>query len=181
MKKAIAFLLLCTTFACFLCSCTGTTPEKAKEATKLTMETLDWTLQVEGGSAETYTLADAQKHDLSKGVCSMWVGQDGNNTPGKSAIMTSFIIEGITFADFLTDMGKPDATKVTFIGKDYLGQPVEYTLAPEELANPKVIIGWIRNKKEVLCDTETYVGVFDGDGSYVDFPNCSSVEKIVIG
>jgi len=181
MKKIIAIMLLCATFVCFLCGCSGKTPDQVKKESILTLDEVNWTFEVEGGSATTYTLADAEKHELSKGVCSMWVGQEGNNTNGKSAIMTSFIIEGINFSDFLADMGKSDATTVTFVGKDYLGQPVEYTLAPEELANPKVIIGWIRNKKEVLADTETYVGVFDGDGSYAEFPSCPSLEKIVIG
>ncbi|MCQ2445407.1 MAG: hypothetical protein MJ141_00790 [Clostridia bacterium] len=68
MKKATAFLLVLICIAAICGSCASKTPDviESEEKAAITIDTLDWSLEVEGGNVDTYTLADAKKHPFSK-------------------------------------------------------------------------------------------------------------------
>jgi len=184
MKKVLASILLLVSMLTLLASCTGTTPDAAASEAKasLSPDSLNWSITVEGGSAAAYTQADAQKHDIVKGIASMWLTVTGGNTGSKKAANhTSFICEGIKMSDFLADMGKSDAASITYTGTDVYGEPFEASMTAEEMANEKVMIAWIYNKKDVFPDSTTHVAILDGSGTLDESLNCLSIEKIVIG
>jgi len=184
MKRIIATILLAVSMLALLASCAGTRPDAAASEAKAALSpyTLNWSIAIEGGSADTYTQADAQNHEIIKGIASMWLTVTGGNTGSKKAANhTSFICEGIKMSDFLADMGKSDAASITYTGTDVYGSPFEATMNAEEMANEKVMIAWIYNKKDVFPDSTTYVAILDGSGTLDESLNCLSVEKIVIG
>jgi len=180
MKRIIALLLCIATLSLLLASCTGTTPDVAATEDEMTMETLDWSIALEGCDRDTYTLADAEAHELTKGTVSMLLMKRDCSPQNIQAIMSSMIIEGVSFPEFLADVGRSDATEVTFSGKDVYGDAFSYTMKPEEFNAEKTVIGWIANKKELLVGSENYVGVFDGSNSLSGFGNCLSVDHISI-
>ena len=187
MKKNISILLLVTILSTMLFSCTSKTPDvvASEEAAALTLDTIDWSLEVEGADVDAYTLADAKKHDISKIICSMMIATDQNSF-NFGQILTSFICEGITLHELLEDVGRADATKVTYYGQiiTFKGpqkfyEDTSFEITGDLLKSDDVLIGWISNKTEILPDSESYVGVFAAS-SVTDFASCCSVTKIVI-
>ena len=180
MKKLLsAFLLLLSILALFS-ACTGKTPDviAAEEANEVTLDNMTWTLEVEGADVSSYTRADAEKHELSKMTCSMMKSvEPGEN--GTGSMQTSFLLNGITLREFLEDVGRPDAAKVTYYGKDLYKNDVVFSIEDDLIQSDKVMVGWIMNKTYLLFDSDTYVGVF-GAGTLADFTSCTSVSKIVI-
>ena len=193
MKKTISILLLIALLSTMLFSCTSKTPDvvASEEAAAKTLDTMTWTLEVEGGSAASYTRADAEKHELSKIYGSMmksWNQGEGNGT---GAMQTSFICEGIKLSEFLEDMGRGKdsdnpAKSVTYYGQiitfknaDKFYEDMSFTIGEDNLWNDEVLIGWICNKTQLLFDSETYVGIF-APPAVSDFTSNCSVSKIVI-
>ena len=152
-----------------------------------TLDDITWSLTVEGAEKTVYTREEAEKHDLSHMIVSMFVRFDmrndyKNRTPnGSTGGRVSFRVDGITLAEFLEDVGRPDAVRVTYYGETYDGKEVIFTIEEEELLKgDRVMIAWIMNKEYILPNyTETYVGVF-GDSDLLDFVSCCSVSRIVI-
>ena len=161
-------------------SCTGKTPDvlESEREAAVNLDSVTWTLEVEGADASSYTRAEAEKHALSKTVVSMWISYTGGDI-GDDQHVTSFLVQGIRLSEFLSDVGRPDAEKITCYGTDVNGRDISFTVSGELLSSEKVLLGWIRNKTELLPDTKTNVGVF-GSSSLADFTSCSSVSKIVI-
>lgn len=181
MKKNISVLLLIALLSTMLFSCTSKTPDvvASEEEASTNLESTTWSLEIEGADVQTYTREEAEAHELSKVIVSMEISFDGG-TVGAQSRVNSFRIDGITMAEFLADVGKPDASKVTYYGKNFVtDQDVTFTIEGELLQSKDVLIGWIRNITEMLPDSETYVGVF-GSTSLSDFTSCCSVSKIVI-
>ncbi len=193
MKKTISVLLLIALLSTMLFSCTSKTPDvvASEEAAAKTLETMSWTLEVEGGSAESYTRAEAEAHPLSKIYASMmksWNQGEGNGT---GAMQTSFICEGIKMSEFLADMGRGKdsdnpATSVTYYGQiitfsgaEKFYEDMSFTIDEENLWNDEVLIGWICNKTQLLFDSESYVGIF-APPAVLNFTSNCSVTKIVI-
>lgn len=177
-KSYLAVVLLVFMVISLLGACTSKTPDQiaSESQAAISLDTVSWSLDVEGGSAATYTRADAEKHEISKMIVSMVISVvDANMASSRK----SFIIEGITLAEFLADMGKSDAAKVTFYGTDLYEDEVTIEVTGDLLASPDVKIGWIMNKKEVLPDSSTYVGIF-ASSSVNEFDGCCSVYKVVI-
>lgn len=175
MKRVIFALLAIAMLACVLCACEPT-PDQVKADEAVTLDTLNWSIAVEGGSMDTYTLADAQKHDLAKMMSSMILRQDGDANIKES--MKTFIIQGVSLKDFLADIGKSDATEITYSGKTTHEEDESYTVKLAEIDPSNVIIGWIMNKKNVLSDSVTYVGFFFDSNSTNS--NCIALEKISV-
>ena len=107
-------------------------------------------------------------------------------TNGTGSVQISFICEGITLHEFLEDVGRPDAKKVTyygdvitFKGAEKYHTPMSCTIEGDLLKSDDVLIGWVCNKKDVLFDSDTYVGVFAG-ATIIDVVSNCSVSKIVI-
>jgi len=180
MKRIIALLSVIITLFFLLTSCTGTTPDVAATQEEVTLENLDWSITLEGCDRDAYTLTDAKAHDLTKGTVSMLLMKRDCSPQNIEAVMNSMIIEGVSFKEFLADVGRSDATEVSFSGKDVFGAEFSYTMTPEEFNAEKTVIGWIANKKETLVGSENYVGIFDGSSSLKDFGNCLSVDHIIV-
>ncbi len=178
MRKSItAFTLVILMMVALLSSCTGTTPDVAAKEAILTLDEVNWTIELEGVEATSYTMADAQAHAIDRIIVSMVISVEDTNM---ASARKSFLAEGITFAEFLADIGATDANKVTFYGTDLYEAEVSYTMTPEDMASEDVRICWIMNKTEVLPDTKTYVGILCSSSYNMEFPSCCSVNKIVI-
>jgi len=182
-RSLIAVLALAMMLVSLFASCTGKTPDEIakEEAAQININTITWTLEVEGAEKTSYTRAEAEAHELSHIIVSMYLqyetGPDGNGIAGT---VKSFRVDGITLAEFLADVGAPNATKVTYYGKSFDDTDVIYTIEGDLLQSDKVLVGWIMNKDSILPNfSKTYVGVF-GASSMADFTSCCSVSKIVI-
>ena len=151
------------------------------------LDDITWSLTVDGAEQAVYTKADAEKHPLSHMLVSMFVRFDyrnsyKNRTPnGSTGGRVSFRVDGITLDEFLEDVGRPDAVRVTYYGKSYDDTDVTYTIEGEDLLKGnQVMIAWIMNKEDILPNyTQTYVGIF-GDSDLREFTSCCSVSLIVI-
>ena len=174
-----AVMLLVSVFA----SCTGKTPDviEKEQAALISLDTVTWSLAVEGAEKTSYSRSEAEAHPLSHMIVSMYcqyeTGPDGNGIAGTTK---SFRLDGITLKEFLADVGASNASKVTYYGKSYDDTDVVFTIEGDLLQSDEVMIGWIMNKTEIIPNfTKTYVGVF-GSSSLRDFTSCCSVSKIVI-
>ena len=178
-RSLIAALVLALVLVSAFASCTSKTPDviASEAAAELTLETLNWTIEVEGADVTSYSRADADKHELSKMIVSMLRSCDG--TLGVEALQNSFRVDGINLYEFLEDVGRPDATAVTYYGVDVFHKDTSFRIEGDLLKSDDVKIGWIMNIKNVLIDSESYVGVF-GASSLKDFESCCWVTKIVI-
>lgn len=178
MKKTTAFLLVLICIAAICGSCASKTPDviESEEKAAITIDTLDWSLEVEGGNVDTYTLADAKKHEISKMITSALKSSDD---PNYQAGWISFRVDGICLYEFLEDVGRSDATKVTCYGTDVYGKDTAIVLEGDLLTTKDVKIGWIMNITDVLIDTTSYVGIF-GSTSVTEFTSCNCITKIVI-
>ncbi len=178
MKKIALILLALAMMVSMFAACSSKTPDvvASEEAAALTLDTLDWKFAVEGADKTEYTLADAKAHDLSKVITSVIVSGTGDVV----AFPTTFIVEGVNLQEFLADVGAAGATKITYYGHDVYGAEMTYTLTEEECAADDIVIGWIKNKAELLPDSITYVGIY-GPSSSATFTGCNSITKIVIG
>ena len=180
MKRLIALSLLLCFLTVLLTACVSKTPDVVAAEDELTLENLDWSISLEGCDKGVYTLADAQAHELAKGIVSMWIIKSDSPEDSRAAVMTSMIIEGIPFTEFLADVGREDATEVTFSGKDIYGEPFSYTMTSDSIYGEKTLLGWICNKESLLPDSENHVGIVDGSNRIADFGNCLSVDHIII-
>ena len=183
-KSIIAVLLIALTLIACFGSCTSKTPDviASEQAAAVNLDSITWSLNITGAEKTTYTREEAEAHELSKVIVSMYVayenGPDGNGIAGT---IKSFICEGIKMSEFLADIGAADAASLTFHGKDHEGKDVDVTIEGDDLQNDKVIVGWIMNKTEILPNfTESYVGIFC-DSSVSSFDCCCSVTDIEIG
>lgn len=186
MRKVTSLLLFAIfALSLLLSSCAGKTPDvvAAEEAAAVNLETMTWTLAVEGGNVDSYTRADAEKHDLSKMYVSMprSTGAEGVGT-GTGWVQMGFQVSGIRLREFLEDVGRPDAKKVTYEGKNLFGEDISVVIEGEFVQSDDIMIGWIMNKKDLLLDTQTYVGVFANGNSAAlkDFTSCTWVSKLII-
>lgn len=155
MKK-IAIVLLAAMLVLMFCACEETPSETDGN---MTLDNLDWSFEVEGGSMDKYTYADAQKHELAKTTTTvmMLVASFGGSNAGQ---ITTFVTNGVSLTDFLADIGKPDATEITYSGRNCFKEEVSYTVNIADIKKPeKVVFGWMMNKK-ILTNTDTYVGLF---------------------
>ena len=181
MKKTISRLALVTVLILvfsLLAACSGKTPDViASEAeAERTLENLDWSFEVEGAEKTTYTLAEARTHEMQHMITTCKLSGEGD----VKAAPKSFRVDGISFRDFLKDVGAENATAVTYYGHDIYGKEMTYTFTPAEVQDEKILIGWISNKDNLLSDSITYVGVFAPNSS-ATFVGCTSITKIVIG
>ena len=179
-KSLFASLLLVLMLLSLFTACGGKTPDviAAEEAAAVNLDTMTWTLEVEGGNVTSYTRADAEKHELSK----MYVSMPRSCEPGGNGtgwIQMGFQMSGILMREFLEDVGRPDAKKVTYVGQDLYGEEITFDIEGDLLQSDDVMIGWIMNKKDLLLDTWTYVGVC-GNANLKDFTCCNSVSKLII-
>lgn len=182
-KSILAMTLLVLMLVPLFVGCASKTPDVVAAENAMTLEKLDWSFEVEGGSKTTYTLADAKAHEMSKVIVSMFTRYpegyvDPNLIEGTNV---SWLAEGIKFTEFLEDVGAADATRVTWYGNDAYGEEVSGVLEGDLLKDEKnVLIGWVKNKEEVLPNrSKTYVGIF-GSTALTDFVSCCSLYKIVI-
>jgi len=176
-KKIITFLLLVIMLCTMLVSCTGTTPDVAATENEITdLSQVNWTLPIEGASTTSYTLADAQKHELSKFITGVIVS-DSNPEMGLARI--SLIIEGVLMKEMVADLGLEGASGATVEALDALKKPVTFELTAEDLTSDYCMIGWICNKKKPLPDTESYVGIFFLDDYKGEGDSCCSLNKII--
>lgn len=181
-RKIISLILLISVSILLLTACTGKTPDEiAKEETgKITLENVDWSFAVEGAEQNEYTLAEAKVHELSKLITTCIItNSDGTGESVAGSGPTSLRVDGVLLKEFLADVGRPDATGVTYYGYDVYGEEMSYTLTPDELENDTIVIGWICNIDKLLPDTTTYVGIF-GPNASTTFVACTSLSKIVI-
>ncbi|MBO4407023.1 MAG: hypothetical protein J5849_04915 [Clostridia bacterium] len=184
MRKAASLLLLAIfVLSLLLGSCSGKTPDvvASEEAAALNLETMTWTLAVEGGNVDSYTRADAEKHDLSN----MYVSMPRSCDPGSNGtgwIQMGFLVSGIPLHVFLEDVGRPDAKKVTYVGNNLYGEDISIAIEGDFVQSDDVMIGWVMNKKDLLLDSKTYVGVFGSGNSAAlkDFTSCTWVSKLII-
>jgi len=179
-KLASALLLALFAMTLLFGSCTGKTPDvvASEEAAAINLDTMTWTLAVEGGNSDTYTRAEAEAHELSK----MYVSMPRSCDPGSNGtgwIQMGFQLSGIRMQEFLEDMGRPDAQKITYYGKNLYEEDISVVVEGDLLHSDDVMIGWIMNKKDLLLDTWSYVGVF-GNANLPSFTCCCSVDRIVI-
>ena len=188
MKKTISILLLTALLAVMLFSCTSKTPDvvASEQANAVTLENMTWTLDVEGADVTSYTRSDAEKHELTKVIGSIMKAVDQAGENGGGTLQTSFICEGITLHEFLEDVGRADASKVTYYGQiitfkgaERFYEDVSFEITGDLLQSDEVLIGWICNKTEVLFDSESYVGIIAAS-SVNDFTSCCHVTKLVI-
>ena len=178
MRKVIALLLALLSLVAVFGSCTAKTPDvvASEAAAAITLETLDWSIEVEGAEKTSYGINDAKQHELSKMIVSMVISViDGN----MSSARKSFRVDGINFSEFLADVGASNATKATVYGRDLYGAEVTFVVEGDNLQSPDCKIAWIRNIEEVLPDSENYVGLFGGN-SVSEFDGCCDIYKIVI-
>lgn len=178
MRKSItALTLVILMMVALFSSCVGTTPDVAAQQAILTLDEVDWSIELEGVEATSYTQAEAEAHAIDKIIVSMVISVEDSNM---ASARKSFLAEGITFAEFLADIGATSANKVTFYGTDLYEAEVSYTMTAEDMESEDVRLCWIMNKTEVLPDTKTYVGILCSSSYNMDFPSCCSVNKIVV-
>lgn len=178
MKRTVLSLLMALTLiVCLFSACTGTTPDVAEEEAKaaITLETLDWSFQVEGAEKTEYTIADAKNHELRKMITTCELSGTGD----VKAALKSFRVDGISLQEFLADVGATGASGITYYGHDIYGDEMTYTLTAEEVASDEIMIAWISNVENVMSDSITYVGIFAPTSSST-FVGCTSLTKIVI-
>ena len=181
MKKTVsvfALLLILAMLPALFAACSGKTPDviAAEEEAQKTVENLDWSFAVEGAEKTTYTLADAKQHEMKHMITTCKLSGEGD----VKAAPKSFRVDGISFQDFLADVGATGATSFTYYGHNVFGEEMSYTFTPEECKDEKIMIGWISNKDNLLSDSITYVGIF-APNSTSTFIGSTSLIKIVIG
>jgi len=178
MKKSLtALLLLVCMMAAMLASCTGTTPDVAATEDIITdLADVNWTLPVEGASATSYTMAEAQNHDLSKFIVSM---MRSSNDANISFSRISMIMEGCLLKEMVADLGMESASGATVEVVSLTDGDISFELTAEDLASDYCLIGWICNKKEPLPDTETYVGIFFNDDYKGEGQSSCWLKKII--
>ncbi|MBR0144560.1 MAG: hypothetical protein IJM21_10345 [Clostridia bacterium] len=178
MKRIPLLLMILLFISALFAGCAGKTPDviESEKNAKVTLETLDWAIPVEidGGESTTYTLAQAKAHKIVKIYCSYrFVPRSSNTAPQ----VTTAIFEGILFSDFLADIGYPDASSVTiYHTNESYYKPFEFD--KEILNDPGSIITWIQNKKEVIAESDSYVGFAAANGGVDDM--CHSIARIVV-
>ena len=177
MKKVLSLLMVLAMFVCLFASCAGTTPDVAEKEAKaaITLETLDWSIQVEGAEKTDYTIADAKAHETRKMITTCTLSGQGDVV----AALKSFRVDGISLQEFLADVGATDVTGITYYGHDIYGDEMTYTLTADEVASDEILIAWISNLDNVMPDSITYVGIFAPSTSST-FVGCTSLTKIVI-
>ena len=177
MKRSLFALLLTFALVLSLAACTGTTPDVAEKEAQaaITLETLDWSIAVEGAEKSEYTIANAKTHETRKMITTCTLSGTGD----VKAALKSFRVDGISLQEFLADVGAADVTGITYYGHDIYGDEMTYTLTPEEVASDEIMIAWISNLENVMPDSITYVGIFAPSTSDT-FVGCTSVTKIVI-
>ena len=178
MKKALALLMIFFAVFALFAGCAGKTPDviESEKNAKVTLETLDWSIpvEIEGGNSVVYTLADAKAHDVVKIYCSYrFVPRSSNTAPQ----VTTSIFEGIRFSDFLADVGCPDASSVTiYHTNESYYKPFEFD--KDMIHDPESILTWIQNKREVIAESDSYVGFASAKGGVDDM--CHSIARIVV-
>ena len=178
MKRVSLFLMILLLTLALFAGCTGKTPDvlESEKNAKVTLENLDWSIPVEidGGGSTVYTLAQAKAHDMVKIYCSYrFVPRSSNTAPQ----VTTAIFEGIRFSDFLADIGCPDAQSVTiYHTNEAYYQPFEF--GREIINDPESIITWIQNKREVIAESDSYVGFAAANAGVDDM--CHSISRIVV-
>ncbi|MBR6762393.1 MAG: hypothetical protein IKM13_01420 [Clostridia bacterium] len=178
MKKSLLSLLMVLVLTvCLLSACTGTTPDMAEKEAKaaITLETLDWSFQVEGAEETEYTIADAKTHEIRKMITTCTLSGTGD----VKAALKSFRVDGISLQEFLADVGATNVTGITYYGHDIYGDEMTYTFTAEEVASDEIMIAWISNLENVMPDSITYVGIFAPTSSST-FVGCTSLTRIVI-
>jgi len=178
MKKSLtALLLLVCMMAAMLASCTGTTPDVAATEDVITdLADVNWTLPVEGASASSYTMAEAQAHDLSKFIVSM---MRSSNDVNMAFSRISMIMEGCLLKEMVADLGMESASGATVEAYNVSMEPITFELTAEDLTADYCLIGWICNKKEPLPDTESYVGIFFNDDYKGEGESSCYLSKII--
>lgn len=176
--SVFALLMLLAMIPTLFAACAGKTPDviASEEEAMKTVENLDWSFEVVGAEKTTYTLADAQQHEMKHMITTCTLSGEGD----VKAAPKSFRVDGISFQDFLADVGATGATSITYYGHNVFGEDMSYTFTAEECADENIMIGWISNKDKLLSDSITYVGVF-APVSSATFIGSTSLVKIVIG
>ena len=176
--SVFAIVLIVAILSALLGACSGKTPDviAAEEEAQKTVENLDWSFAVEGAEKTVYTLADAKQHDMKHIITTCKLSGEGD----VKAAPKSFRVDGISFQDFLADVGATGATSITYYGHDVFGDEFSYTLTADECKDDSILIGWISNKDKLLSDSITYVGIFAPSTS-ATFVGSTSLIKIVIG
>ena len=178
MKKVVSLVLLLAMMVAILASCTGTTPDVAAEAaTAISLDEVDWSIPVEidGGEATTYTLEQAEAHELTKIYASYrYGGEDSWSGPQ----VTTAIFEGVKVKEFLADIGCPDATALTVYHSDSEWYTVPFEYDQTLIQSDETLIAWIQNKTEIVKNSTTFVAFVAKDGGVDDM--CSSIAKIVV-
>ena len=176
--SAFSMILILALIPALFAACSGKTPDviAAEEEAEKTLENLDWSFSVEGAEKTTYTLADAKLHELKHMITTCKLSGEGD----VKAAPKSFRVDGISFQDFLADVGAVGATSITYYGHDVFGDEISYKFTPEECQDENIMIGWISNKDNLLSDSITYVGIFAPNSSST-FIGSTSLIKIVIG
>ena len=178
MKKFYSVVLLFAILAALFAGCTGSTPDQVLEsAANISLDEVDWSIPVEidGGEATTYTLEQAEAHELTKIYASYRYGNDGSASGPQ---VTTAIFEGVKVKEFLADIGCPDAKSLSVYHSDtdYYTVPFEY--GEELIQSDETILAWIQNKTEIIKESATYIAFAAADGGVNDL--CSSISKIVV-
>ena len=180
MKRAVSLLCAMIMIFALLASCTGKTPDVIEsEAKMVTLDDVNWSIPITieaTGETVTYTMEQAQKHDLAKTYISAYqlIGDNsaGNNAPQ----VATFILEGVLFKDVLADLGVTECSSVT-VTHNALSTPFEYD--HDIVWSDNTVIGWIQNKNQIVEDSApSYVAFGSKDGGVHDF--CHSIKNIVI-
>lgn len=184
MKKSlISVLLLALMLTALFGSCVSKTPDvvASEMAESFDPNTVVWSFAVEGADVDTYTVDQARTHELSKVIHSGTLYLDEPDGNGCMEYFQTFMVEGISVAEFLADVGKPDATTITYYGTDGQGFDVEQTVEADVFNSDDVKIVWIRNKTQEMPNCPANVGLYGSTKLGDDFVTCQSLTKIVIG
>lgn len=178
MKRVISVVLLAMMLCAMFASCTGTTPDQLEAEKKaMTLDELDWSIPIvieATGETVTYTLAQAEAHELTKTYISAY--QFENAQAQGAPQVTTLILEGVKFADVLTEIGVTDFSSITV---EHNNMPDLFEFDKEISLGDGTIIGWIQNKTLVVEDSyPTYVAFGSDKGGVHDF--CHSIKQITV-
>ena len=178
MKRIISVVLLAMMLCAIFASCTGTTPDQLEAQKKeMTLEELDWSIPIvieETGETVTYTLAQAEAHELTKTYISVY--QFENEKAQGAPQVTTMILEGVIFKEVLEEIGVADCSSITV---EHNNMPDLFEYDKDIVYSDNTLIGWIQNKTLVVEDSyPSYVALGSKDAGVHEF--CHSIKQITI-
>ena len=180
MKRTLSLCLAILMLFALCASCTGKTPDVIEsEAKMFTLDDVDWSIPIiieATGETVTYTMKQAQAHELAKTYISAYQFVGDNAVGGNAPQVSTMILQGVRFKDVLADLGVTECSSITVTHNN---MPNLFEYDHDIVWSDDTLIGWIQNKSMVVEDSApSYVAFGSKNAGVNDF--CHSIKDITI-